>query len=200
MVRRWKELADEKDIRAALNRAGNRCEWCGSKDRPGVDHVIPKSKGGSHTLSNFQVLCNKCGCWKTELMPSEVIKRMEKLKATSRCSRMVKSTGYRIMKEWQMKLEQMDKAKSLLARAGVDETTISTLDLGTLRAAIDVAADLVGEKAPDATWFREYYEITGDHMVLTEDGWIPAEFNTREITGEDPAEVIEEVNAPTASI
>jgi hypothetical protein len=36
-------------------------------------------------------------------------------------------------------------------------------------------------------------------MVLTEVGWIPAEMNTFEATGEKPMKVISEVNGPDAS-
>jgi hypothetical protein len=52
------------------------------------------------------------------------------------------------------------------------------------------------EDAPDRNWWRDYYLLTGDHMVCTEEGWVPAEMNAREVTGEDPDEVLDEVNAP----
>jgi hypothetical protein len=53
--------------------------------------------------------------------------------------------------------------------------------------------------APDPHWWRDYFILTGAHMVLTEEGWLPAECNTREATGADPMEVLDEVNAPGAS-
>ncbi len=46
-----------------LKRAKFRCELCGipAKDRAlEVDHIIPKSKGGSDDISNFQALCYSC--------------------------------------------------------------------------------------------------------------------------------------------
>jgi hypothetical protein len=52
------------------------------------------------------------------------------------------------------------------------------------------------DPAPDENWFRDYYTLTGDHVVLTEEGWIPADQNTVEITGEEPMEILDEVNAP----
>jgi hypothetical protein len=26
---------------------------------------------------------------------------------------------------------------------------------------------------PDATWYRDYYVLTGEHMILTDEGWCP---------------------------
>lgn len=46
--------------------------------------------------------------------------------------------------------------------------------------------------APDETWFQEYFALTGEHMILTEEGWT---------VGSDkvvypPEEILAEVNAP----
>jgi hypothetical protein len=49
---------------------------------------------------------------------------------------------------------------------------------------------------PDKTYLRDLYLVTGDHMVLTEEGWIPAASNTFQETGDDPMEVLDEVNKP----
>ncbi len=68
--------------------------------------------------------------------------------------------------------------------------------MSQLLAGLAVVADLRGEDPPDKDWFRQYFLLTGDHMVLTEEGWIPAACNTKAFTGFDPAEVLEEVNAP----
>lgn len=45
---------------AVLRRDGRVCRWCGSTYRPEVDHRVPWSKGGEHTLDNLQVLCRPC--------------------------------------------------------------------------------------------------------------------------------------------
>lgn len=46
-----------------LKEANGKCLLCGisAKERPlDVDHILPRSKGGSDDKSNLQVLCSKC--------------------------------------------------------------------------------------------------------------------------------------------
>ena len=46
-----------------LKRAKHRCELCGAHEEQAalhVDHIIPRAKGGSDELSNFQALCVTC--------------------------------------------------------------------------------------------------------------------------------------------
>ena len=46
-----------------LKEANGKCLLCGisAKERPlDVDHIVPRSKGGSDDKSNLQVLCSKC--------------------------------------------------------------------------------------------------------------------------------------------
>lgn len=99
-----------------------------------------------------------------------------------------------------MNTESRDKMCDLLRRAGVSEETIAAaVNRDSVTTAVEVASDMLGDRAPDDNWLRDWYLVTGDHMVRTEEGWIPAEMNTREHTGEDPMEVLEEVNAPTVA-
>lgn len=38
-----------------------RCEDCGDKPtRPHVHHIVPRSKGGTHELSNLKAVCTEC--------------------------------------------------------------------------------------------------------------------------------------------
>lgn len=37
---------------------------CISNNYPSIDHIIPTSKGGTHTWDNVQLLCRKCNCIK----------------------------------------------------------------------------------------------------------------------------------------
>ena len=47
------------------NTYGNKCLRCGRSDvKLTMDHVIPLSVGGSHTIENIQPLCSSCNSWK----------------------------------------------------------------------------------------------------------------------------------------
>lgn len=69
-----------KDVNKAKNNGKNVCESCGTKTKPStqskkgktpskkeaqVDHKVPKSKGGSGTPDNGQVLCRGCNIKKS---------------------------------------------------------------------------------------------------------------------------------------
>ena len=59
-VKRNREPIAE-DVRIAVWRRDNGCcVQCGSKERLEYDHIIPFSKGGSNTVRNIQLLCEKC--------------------------------------------------------------------------------------------------------------------------------------------
>jgi len=74
-----------------------------------------------------------------------------------------------------------------------DEKLAKAMDL--LERAHDRFAD--DESAPDARWFRDYFGLTGDHAVLTEDGWsLGSEKADLVSMG---VEILDEVNAPPAA-
>lgn len=61
---------------------------------------------------------------------------------------------------------------------------------------LDSLREFIGDESPDESWWRDYFELEGSHMQLTEEGWVRASDNTLEATGADPMEVLDEVNAP----
>jgi hypothetical protein len=46
--------------RAVFARDGRACVLCGATERLELDHVIPWSHGGQHTIENLRVLCKPC--------------------------------------------------------------------------------------------------------------------------------------------
>lgn len=63
--RRFRRFADRpfisKKVRTAVyERDDYRCVACGSTGNLSVDHIVPWSRGGEHTMDNFQTLCLPC--------------------------------------------------------------------------------------------------------------------------------------------
>lgn len=77
--------------RAVFERDSDTCVRCGSADRLGLDHVIPRSKGGKHTISNLRVLCLSCNSAKgnrldpafPKPLPEDAAKKLEALRAAN---------------------------------------------------------------------------------------------------------------------
>ncbi|MEA5550453.1 HNH endonuclease [Anabaena cylindrica UHCC 0172] len=46
--------------REVLRRDHHSCQYCGTNKRLTLDHVIPRSKGGSHTWNNVVTACERC--------------------------------------------------------------------------------------------------------------------------------------------
>lgn len=62
--------------RVALNRRGvfardgHRCQYCGAAAE-NIDHVVPRSRGGSHTWDNVVASCRACNARKEDRTPHE---------------------------------------------------------------------------------------------------------------------------------
>jgi len=58
--------------RAILARDGFRCQYCGSTRHLTLDHVIPRSRGGSSSWENVVTSCAPCNVRKGACLPNEV--------------------------------------------------------------------------------------------------------------------------------
>ena len=45
---------------AVWRRDGGKCARCGSREKLEFDHIVPVSRGGSNTVRNIELLCEKC--------------------------------------------------------------------------------------------------------------------------------------------
>lgn len=55
-------MSAEKDRRrrALIKRDGHRCKVCGATCDLTIDHIVPRSRGGSNRLENLRLLCEPC--------------------------------------------------------------------------------------------------------------------------------------------
>jgi 5-methylcytosine-specific restriction endonuclease McrA len=60
--RHWK--VPPVNRRELFRRDNHTCQYCGSTKKLTIDHVIPRSKGGSHTWDNVVTACEKCNSCK----------------------------------------------------------------------------------------------------------------------------------------
>jgi 5-methylcytosine-specific restriction endonuclease McrA len=51
--------------RAVFARDQGRCQYCG-RAAESIDHVIPRSRGGSHTWDNVVACCRRCNTYKSD--------------------------------------------------------------------------------------------------------------------------------------
>lgn len=61
--------------RSILNRDERRCGYCGS-DAQTVDHILPRSRGGTHTWNNLVAACRGCNTKKANRTPEESSMRL----------------------------------------------------------------------------------------------------------------------------
>ena len=54
-----------------FERDGHACRYCGSLERLTIDHVIPRSRGGSDDAGNLVVACKSCNSRKKDRTPDE---------------------------------------------------------------------------------------------------------------------------------
>jgi len=49
----------------------NPCVECGSNEKIHIDHIIPVSRGGRHSIGNLQTLCASCNMSKSDMLMIE---------------------------------------------------------------------------------------------------------------------------------
>ncbi len=54
-----------------FKRDGYKCVYCSAKDSLTIDHVIPRSRGGTSTWSNLVTACRSCNAKKGDCLPEE---------------------------------------------------------------------------------------------------------------------------------
>jgi 5-methylcytosine-specific restriction endonuclease McrA len=57
--------------RAVFARDGHKCQYCGASAE-NIDHVVPRSRGGTHTWDNVVAACRPCNAKKEDRLPHEI--------------------------------------------------------------------------------------------------------------------------------
>jgi len=60
MAQDGREPIPEEARHEVWRRDGGKCVKCGSREKLEYDHIIPIAKGGSSTVRNIELLCEKC--------------------------------------------------------------------------------------------------------------------------------------------
>jgi len=67
--RHWKApLVSRREV---FRRDNHTCQYCGNTKRLTLDHVIPRSKGGTHTWDNIVTACEPCNLAKSDRLLHE---------------------------------------------------------------------------------------------------------------------------------
>jgi 5-methylcytosine-specific restriction endonuclease McrA len=66
--------------RAVFARDGHRCQYCG-RSAENLDHVLPRSRGGTHTWDNVVASCRPCNARKEDRLPQEAGLRLRRAPA-----------------------------------------------------------------------------------------------------------------------
>ena len=57
--------------REVLRRDNHCCQYCGSRKHLTIDHVLPRSRGGTHSWDNVVIACMQCNSIKGNRTPQE---------------------------------------------------------------------------------------------------------------------------------
>lgn len=62
-------MLSSKVKKKVIERDNNQCTNCKSREQLTVDHIIPKSLGGTNSISNLKTLCRGCNIMKSNKPP-----------------------------------------------------------------------------------------------------------------------------------
>lgn len=64
-------VVTQRDLRRTLGRTGGSCTYCGVRGALEIDHVVPISRGGAHSIGNLAPACRTCNASKSDRFLTE---------------------------------------------------------------------------------------------------------------------------------
>ena len=95
--------------RAVLMRDGLTCQYCGNRAE-NIDHVIPRSRGGTHTWENVVACCRRCNARKENRLVHEAGFELTRLPAAPQGSLLLKVSVGSLDPTWEPYLENFHGA------------------------------------------------------------------------------------------
>lgn len=90
--------------RAVFARDGHRCQYCGAAAE-NLDHVVPRSKGGTHTWENVVAACRPCNTRKEDRLLAESGLKLRNRPAAPRARAWVVMAAGALRPDWEPYLE-----------------------------------------------------------------------------------------------
>lgn len=90
--------------RAVFHRDRGLCQYCGSKAES-IDHVVPRSRGGSHDWHNVVAACRRCNAHKGDRLLSEISMTLGTRPIAPRAGSWVAHSVTEVPEPWQQYLE-----------------------------------------------------------------------------------------------
>ncbi len=97
--------------RSVFARDGHRCQYCGSAAE-NLDHVVPRSKGGSHSWENVVAACRSCNNRKQDHLLHETGLSLQRVPTAPRERLWILAAGGGLRPDWEPYLRPASKSLS----------------------------------------------------------------------------------------
>jgi 5-methylcytosine-specific restriction endonuclease McrA len=90
--------------RAVFARDGHRCQYC-NRAAENIDHVVPRSRGGTHSWENVVASCRSCNARKEDRMLSDTGLRLRRIPREPHANLWVVATAGSLDPAWEPYLD-----------------------------------------------------------------------------------------------
>lgn len=87
--------------RSVFARDGHRCQYCGATAE-NIDHVVPRSRGGTHTWENVVAACRRCNAAKEDRLLEETAFVLRRKPAAPRSRVWLLVASGEVRAEWEV--------------------------------------------------------------------------------------------------